>query len=54
MGLSNWKDAPNGKIQKFDVSIAKNYLSEFEKYRVIQDRLFSSDFDKLLDSAKDD
>lgn len=26
MGLSTWKDAPNGKIQKTDVSIAKNYL----------------------------
>ncbi len=114
MGLTNWKDAPNGKIQKFDVSVAKNYLdesemaqlqrlvsayldvaedmalrhipmtmhdwetrlnrfieatdrkvlqdagkmtaeiakvhveSEFEKYRVIQDRLFQSDFDRLI------
>ena len=114
MGLNTWKDAPNGKIQKFDVSVAKNYLSEnemqqlqrlvtayldvaedmalrkipmtmedwetrlnqfiaatdreilqdagkvtaeiakahaeseFEKYRIIQDRLFESDFDKLL------
>lgn len=28
MGLSTWKDAPNGKIQKADVIIAKNYLSE--------------------------
>lgn len=114
MGLTTWKDAPNGKIQKFDVSVAKNYLSEnemqqlqrlvsayldiaedmalrqipmtmedwesrlnkfieatdreilqnpgkvtaeiakahaqseFEKYRIIQDRLFESDFDKEL------
>ncbi|MDD7986342.1 virulence RhuM family protein [Lentisphaera marina] len=119
MGLSNWKDAPDGKIQKFDVSIAKNYLkenemaqlqrlvsayldiaedmalrqipltmedwemrlnrfieatdrdvledagkvsaeiarthaeSEFEKYRIIQDRLFVSDFDKMLDNLED-
>ena len=30
MGLTTWKDAPKGKIQKFDVSVAKNYLSEFE------------------------
>lgn len=30
MGLTTWKDAPNGKIQKSDVAIAKNYLSEFE------------------------
>lgn len=114
MGLSTWKDAPNGKIQKFDVSIAKNYLSEnemqqlqrlvsayldiaedmairqipmtmedwevrlnkfieatdreilqnagkvtaeiakahaeseFEKYRIVQDQLFESDFDKII------
>jgi len=114
MGLTTWKDAPQGKIQKFDVSVAKNYLtehemaqlsrlvaayldvaedmalrkipmtmqdwetrlnrfieatdreilqdagkvtaeiarahaeSEFEKYRIIQDRLFESDFDRLL------
>ena len=111
MGLTTWKDAPHGKIQKFDVSVAKNYLtepemaqlsrlvnayldiaedmaqrqmpmtmqdwetrlnrfieatdreilqdagkvtaeiakahaeSEFEKYRIVQDRLFVSDFD---------
>lgn len=116
MGLATWKDAPHGKIHKFDVSVAKNYLSEFEmgqlqrlvsayldiaedmalrhipmtmldwetrlnrfiqatdrnvlmdagkvtaeiakahaesefeKYRIIQDRLFQSDFDKLIES----
>jgi hypothetical protein len=27
MGLTNWKNAPNGKIRKSDVSIAKNYLT---------------------------
>lgn len=114
MGLMTWKDAPKGKIQKFDVSVAKNYLSEselaslerivsayldiaedmamrhipmtmrdweerldrfiamtdravlqdagkvthelakefaeseFEKYRITQDRLFESDFDRLV------
>lgn len=114
MGLTTWKDAPKGKIQKFDVSVAKNYLSEnemqqlqrlvsayldiaedmairqipmtmedwesrlnkfieatdreilqnagkvtaeiakahaeseFEKYRIVQDRLFESDFDKII------
>jgi len=113
MGLTTWKHAPEGKILKSDVSIAKNYLSqdeikalnrfvtmyldfaedqaernipltmedwaeklnaflkfnnrevlenpgkvtaeiakefsesEFEKYRVVQDRLFNSDFDKF-------
>lgn len=30
MGLTTWQDAPNGKIKKGDVSVAKNYLSEFE------------------------
>lgn len=114
MGLQSWKDAPQGKIQPFDVVVAKNYLNEdelaqlqrlvnayldvaedmalrkipmtmedwelrlnrfiaatdravlqdagkisaeiakahalaeFEKYRIMQDRLFESDFDKLL------
>lgn len=28
MGLKTWKHAPNGKILKSDVSIAKNYLNE--------------------------
>jgi len=28
MGLTSWKDAPNGKIQKSDVAIAKNYLNK--------------------------
>lgn len=30
MGLTNWKESPNGKILKSDVSIAKNYLSQKE------------------------
>lgn len=30
MGLTTWKDAPKGKIQKFDVVVAKNYLTEQE------------------------
>ena len=32
MGLTNWSDAPNGKIIKSDVIIAKNYLNEEELY----------------------
>lgn len=32
MGLTNWSDAPNEKIIKSDVVIAKNYLSEEELY----------------------
>lgn len=120
MGLTTWKDAPQGKIQKFDVSVAKNYLTEaevvqlqrlvsayldiaedmalrqipmtmqdwetrlnkfieaidreilqdagkvtaeiaqahaeceFEKYRIVQDRLFESDFDKMLKQSKNE
>lgn len=116
MGLTTWENAPDGKIVKTDVSIAKNYLNEteledmgrivtavlefaesrakrhipmtmedwakridaylssderplldnagsisheeavlhaeteFEKYRIVQDRLFQSDFDKYLGS----
>jgi len=30
MGLTHWEGAPHGKIHKYDVSVAKNYLSEFE------------------------
>lgn len=30
MGLTSWEGAPNEKIHKYDVTIAKNYLSEFE------------------------
>ncbi len=120
MGLTSWKDAPLGKIQKFDVVVAKNYLTEaemaqlsrlvdayldvaedmaqrkipmtmqdwetrlnrfieatdrevlqdagkvtaeiakthaeceFEKYRIVQDRLFESDFDRLLQRMEAD
>lgn len=34
MGLTNWKNSPNGKIMKFDVSVAKNYLNEDEIKRL--------------------
>lgn len=30
MGLTTWQDAPDGKIKLTDVTVAKNYLSEFE------------------------
>lgn len=88
MGLTNWKESPNGKILKSDVTIAKNYLSEielknlnnvlsvrhyeildgkgkiskkqadekaeneYEKYKVIQDKKFLSDFDILMLEAE--
>lgn len=49
MGLSIWKDAPKGKIQKFDVSIAKNYLSENEMQQL--QRLVSAYLDIAEDMA---
>ena len=30
MGLTSWDEAPKGKIHRYDVSIARNYLSDFE------------------------
>ncbi len=30
MGLTNWEGSPKGKIHEYDVSVAKNYLSEYE------------------------
>ena len=49
MGLSTWKDAPDGKIQKFDVSVAKNYLSESEMQQL--QRLVSAYLDIAEDMA---
>lgn len=38
---------------KVTMEIAKAHAeSEFEKYRIIQDRLFQSDFDKLINGIK--
>ena len=34
MGLTTWKDAPDGKILKRDIGIAKNYLNEKELNRL--------------------
>ena len=34
MGLTTWKDAPNGKVLKRDIRIAKNYLNEKELSRL--------------------
>ncbi|MDR0442415.1 MAG: virulence RhuM family protein [Treponema sp.] len=34
MGLTTWKDAPDGKILKRDISVAKNYLNENELSRL--------------------
>lgn len=34
MGLTTWKDAPDGKVLKRDIGIAKNYLNETELFRL--------------------
>ena len=49
MGLATWKDAPKGKIQKFDVSVAKNYLTENEMAQL--QRLVSAYLDVAEDMA---
>ena len=43
MGLTTWEGAPHGKIHKYDVSVAKNYLTE-EEMKILS-RLVSSYLD---------
>ena len=50
MGLTTWKNAPNGKILKSDVSIAKNYLTEKEIHRL--DRIVSMYLDYAEQQAE--
>lgn len=50
MGLTTWKNAPNGKIIKSDVSIAKNYLTEKEMRRL--DRIVSMYLDYAEEQAE--
>ena len=47
MGLSTWKDAPQGKIQKYDVNVAKNYLNKAE---MAQLELLVSDYLDVAES----
>lgn len=49
MELTNWKDAPNGKIYPFDVVVAKNYLSDNELAQL--QRLVSAYLDMAEDMA---
>ena len=49
MGLSTWKDAPKGKVQKFDVVVAKNYLTPDEMAQL--QRLVSAYLDVAEDMA---
>ena len=43
MGLTTWQDAPDGKIKITDVTVAKNYLTEFEMEQL--NRMVSSYLD---------
>lgn len=64
--MSDWETRLNRFIEATDrdvlqdagkvtAEIAKAHAeSEFEKYRIVQDRLFKSDFDKLLESVEVD
>ena len=47
MGLTTWKNAPDGRILKSDVSIAKNYLQENEIRRL--ERAVTGFFDYIED-----
>ncbi len=47
MGLTTWKNSPNGRILKSDVSVAKNYLDEKEIKRL--ERTVSGYFDYIED-----
>jgi hypothetical protein len=51
MGLTTWKAAPDGG--RISAEIARTHAeTEFEKYRIIQDRLFMSDYDKFLEELE--
>ena len=50
MGLTSWKAAPDGKIMKSDVSIAKNYLTESELQSL--ERIVSAYLDLAEDRAQ--
>jgi hypothetical protein len=50
MGLTTWRNAPNGKIMKSDVSIAKNYLDQ--KHLTAINRLVSAYLDIAEDRAE--
>ena len=63
-GAPHLDGCSHGKIQKFDVvvlqdagrvavEVARAHTeSEFEKYRIVQDRLFESDFDRVVIETK--
>jgi len=66
MTMADWEERLNGFLKLWDreilqdagkvtAAIAKTHAeSEFEKYRVIQDRLFESDFDRMIQQIESD
>ncbi len=50
MGLTTWETAPDGKIVKSDVTVAKNYLSEHEMRSL--ERIVSAYLDLAEDRAE--
>lgn len=52
MGLTTWKNAPDGRILKTDVTIAKNYLDEKQIRRL--ERTVSGFFDYVEDLIEDE
>ena len=52
MGLTTWKNAPNGRILKSDVTIAKNYLEEKEIRRL--ERAITGYFDYVEDLIEEE
>ena len=60
MTMADWEERLNGFLKVWDrdvlqdagkisAELAKSHaLSEFEKYRIVQDRLYQSDFDRIL------
>ena len=51
MGLTNWKNSPKGKILKYDINIAKNYLNQDEIKKL--ERLTISFLDYAEDMAEE-
>ena len=52
MGLTTWKNAPNGRVLKSDVSVAKNYLDERQIHKL--ERSVSSYFDYVEDLVEEE
>ncbi len=52
MGLTTWKNSPDGRILKSDVIVAKNYLSEKDIHRL--ERAVSGYFDYIEDLIEEE